>query len=115
MSEPSKIGISKVGPRMVLVPSEALTHQNCAELETAFDSCLSHQKVEIILDLNEVSLMDSDALDLLVNMHEELKNRGSTLKIIRLNAICKDILMVTRLSTVFSVYQNISEAIRSGS
>ncbi len=115
MSESSKIGVSKVGPRMVLVPREALTHQNCTDLETAFNSCLSHQKVEIILDLNEVPLLDSDARELLVSMREELKSRGGTLKMIRLNDICKDILIVTRLSTVFSIYQNISEAIRSGS
>ena len=115
MSESSKIGVSKVGPRMVLVPSEALTHQNCTDLQTAFNSCLSHQKVEIILDLNEAPLLDSEALELLVRMHEELKSRGSTLKVIRLNATCKDILIATRLMTVFSVYPNISEAIRSGS
>ncbi len=113
--ESSKIDVSKVGPRTVLIPREALTHQNCADLEAAFESCFTHQMAEVILDLNEVSLVDSAALELLLRMHEELKTRGSVLKMIRLNAIVKDALIATRLITVFSLYQNISEAIRSGS
>jgi anti-anti-sigma factor len=113
--ESSKIGVSKVGPRTVLVPREALTYQNCAALEAAFDSCFTHQMAEVILDMNEVPLLDSEALELLLRMHDELKTRGSVLKMIRLNDIVKDVLVATRLITVFSVYQNISEAIRSGS
>lgn len=113
--ENSKVDVTKVGPRTVLVPREALTYQNSTDLEAAFDSCLTHQMAEIILDLNEVPLVDSEALELLLRMHEELQSRGSVLKMVRLNAIVKDALVATRLITVFSVYSNISEAIRSGS
>jgi anti-anti-sigma factor len=114
MSGNAKIDISKVGPRTVLMPREALTCQNCEDLETAFSSCLTHQRIEIALDLNETPYLDSEALELLVRMHEELRKRGSSLKIVRANELCRDILIATRLMSVLSVYENLSEAIKSG-
>lgn len=114
MSGSSKVSISKLGPRTILAPKEPLTHQNCKDLETAFRSCLTHPKVEILLDLDSVPLLDSEALELLLGMHEEMITRGGGLKIVNVNALCRDILIVTRLLNVFSVFENVSEAIRSG-
>ncbi len=115
VNESTNIHISQVGTRTVLAPNESLTHQNCEGLETAFNTYLTHQKPEIILDLSAVPFLDSEALELLLRMHGELRNRGSSLRIIGINPICRDILTVTRLINVFCVYANISEAINSGS
>ncbi len=114
MSGSAKISVAKVGPRTVLSVKEPLTHQNCEALEAAFRSCLTHPKVEILLDLDDVPLMDSEALELLLSMHEEMITRGSELKIVNVNPLCRDIFIATRLLNVFSVFENISEAIRSG-
>lgn len=114
MSGSSKISISKVGPRTVLSPKEPLTQQNCADLEASFRSCLTHPKVEILLDLESVPLLDSAALELLLSMHEEMLTRAGVLKIVNLNPLCREILIATRLFNVFSVFENVSEAIRSG-
>ncbi len=114
MSGSSKISISKVGPRTVLAPKEPLTHQNCEDLEASFRSCLTHPKVEILLDLDSVPLLDSEALEQLLSMHEEMITRGCDLKIVNVNPLCREIFIATRLLNVFSVFENVSEAIRSG-
>ena len=111
----SGISVTKVGQRTVLAPQGALTHKNCEELEAAFNEPINQHKTEIILDCKDVSYLDSKALELLVRMHEMLKNQGGTLQIIGLNAVCNDILLVTRLSHTFKVYKNIHEAIKNTS
>ena len=108
------ISISKVGPRTFLSPKGPLKYQNCEDLKAAFRSCLTHPKVEILIDLDSVPLLDSEALELLLGMHEEMLTRGSGLKIVNLNPLCRDILIATRLFNVFSVFKNVSEAVRGG-
>ena len=112
MTPSSAISIAKVGTRTVLAPRESLTYETCEELETTFDECLNDQRADIILDCKAVTFMDSEALELLVRMHEELRNHGSVLKIITLNDVCRDIFVATRLIHLH-VYEDIHEAIRS--
>lgn len=112
MNASSPISIAKVGSRTVLAPKESLTFQNCEELETTFEQCISQDRTDIILDCKAVAYLDSEALQLLVRMHEELRSRGNLLKIIGLNDVCLDIFVATRL-IYLNVYTDMHEAIRS--
>jgi len=112
MTPSSAVSVAKVGTRTVLAPKESLTYETCEELEATFEECLNDRKADIILDCKAVTFMDSEALELLVRMHEELRTRGSVLKIITLNDVCRDIFVATRLIHLH-VYEDIHEAIRS--
>ena len=109
---PTKIGKARVSSRTIVSPKESLTIQNCEELETMFSDSLSQHKTEIIVDFKAVSFMDSEALELLLRFHEELSNRGGRLKIIGINAVCRDILNATRLINFFNVYEDIHHAVK---
>ena len=110
---PPTMRITKVGSETVLAPKGPLTYQNCGELETIFNECMSQHKPDIILNCKDVSFIDSEALELLVRMDETLKKQGGMLKIINMAETCRDILFATRLIKVFHVYNNINEAIRN--
>jgi anti-sigma B factor antagonist len=109
---PSKIRTGRFSSRTIFAPRESLTFQNCEELEAMFNDSLDQQKTEIILDFKAVDFLDSEALELLVRIHEELRNRGGVLKIIGIDAVCRDILNATRLINVFQVYEDIQKAIK---
>ena len=108
--KPSKTGTG--GTRTILSPKEALTHQNCKEVEAMFDEAINQHKTEIILDCKPVPFIDSAGLELLVQLDGKIRKRGGILKIVHLNAVCWDILVATRLMNVFHVYKDIHEAIR---
>ena len=108
----SKIGTARISSRAIITPKESLTYQNCEELEAMFNDSLDQHKTEIILDFKAVSFLDSEALELLVRIHEELRNRGGILKIIGIDAVCRDILNATRLINVFQLYEDIHKAIK---
>ncbi|MDP2644702.1 MAG: STAS domain-containing protein [Desulfobacterales bacterium] len=109
----SNIGTSRVGSHMILTPKGSLTHQNCQELEAAFQKYLKQGQTDIILDLKSVAFMDSATLEILVQINDALKTKGSALKVISANNVCKDILLVTRLANVFQIYPDLQGAIKN--
>ena len=111
----SKMGVAKGGARTILTPKASLTHETREGLEASFTECLEQRKTEVILDCKAVSFLDSEGLELLVHMHEELKERGGALKIIGVNPVCRDILLATRLISNLNVHEDIHDALRGGS
>jgi anti-anti-sigma factor len=112
MKSSSSVSITRVGNRTVLTPKKSITYENREELHATFEECMKQQRSDIILDCKAISYMDSEALELLVHMHEELRNQGNLLKIIGLNDVCRDIFVATRLIHLH-IYQDMHEAIKS--
>jgi anti-anti-sigma factor len=108
----SKLGLEKNNGRKVLKISKSLTYQNCEEVEATFKDCLDQQKNEIIIDFNKISFLDSAGLELLLQMHNELKQQGGALKLVHLDELCLDILKVTQLINVFRIYEDMNKAIK---
>lgn len=108
----SRSGPEKINGRKVLKISRSLTYQNCEEVEATFENYLDQQKKEIIIDFSKISFLDSAGLELLLQMHNELKQRGGALKLIHLDELCLDILKVTQLINVFRIYADMNIAIK---
>jgi len=113
-SPSSIIAITRVGSRNVLSPKGSVTYQNLETLKIMFKECLHGNKTEIILDCAAISFVDSETLEFLVGMHEDLKKRGGSLKLINVTDICQDIFIATRLINLFNIYQDIHKVLRSG-
>ena len=110
-ADPKKIDGMSIGGRTVLMPKSQITHENCHELKEQIDDAVQRNKTDIILDCKHVGLFDSAALQLLIQTHDELRNKGGALKIVGLNDVCRDILLATRLINVLFVYKDIHEAV----
>jgi anti-anti-sigma factor len=108
----TKIGTSRVGGNAVLSLKESLTFENCDEFEGMLNRVIEQNPTGIILDLKAVGVLDSAALEMLIRIHEAMKGQGNPLKLTHLNAVCRDILIVTRLTNFFHVFDDIAEAVR---
>jgi len=104
--------VATVGVNTVVTIRDSLTHQTCEELQKTFNEVVTKTRNRVVLDFKAVPFIDSQGLELLLTMHETLVNSGGVLKIASLNAVCRDILVVTRLITLFRVYGDLSEALR---
>ena len=111
--ERSKIVRMDISNRVILTPESSITYDNCEVVGNVIQMAMEENKTQIILDCKYVELMDSSALELLLETHRELRDRGGTLKIINLNDVCSDILLVTRVVNTLFVYKDIQEAIRN--
>src|SRR5574340_944820 len=105
----------QLGHHTVITLKEPVNHQNCKELDTAVLGALGTSHRAIILECKEVGYLDSAALEMLLRLQDAVKERGSLVKIVGLNALCRDILIVTRLINQFNVYSSVPEAIKEPS
>ncbi|HKV04236.1 MAG TPA: STAS domain-containing protein [Candidatus Acidoferrales bacterium] len=76
-------------------------------------SLLASGKKKIILNLAQVSYIDSAGLGTLVATFHSARSQGATLKLTNLGAKFKEVLQVTKLMTVFDTYDNEAAAIQS--
>jgi anti-sigma B factor antagonist len=67
----------------------------------------------IVLNLGEISYIDSGGLGTLVALRTSAQNAGGTIKLTNLTKRVGDLLQVTKLLTVFDVYNSEAEAIES--
>jgi anti-sigma B factor antagonist len=67
----------------------------------------------IVLNLGEVNYIDSGGLGTLVAMRVTAQNAGGAIKLTNLTKRVGDVLQITKLLTVFDVYNSESEAIES--
>jgi anti-sigma B factor antagonist len=67
----------------------------------------------IVLNLGEINYIDSGGLGTLVALRTTAQNAGGTIKLTNLTKRVGDLLQVTKLLTVFDVYNSEAEAIES--
>lgn len=68
---------------------------------------------KILLNLGEVSYIDSSGIGELVSAYTTVSNAGGDLKLLNLNKRVKDLLQITKLYTVFQVHDDEAAGVRS--
>lgn len=70
-----------------------------------------HKK--LLLNLGEVSYIDSSGIGEMVSGFTTVTNHGGMLKLLNLNKRVKDLLQITKLYTVFEAHDDEAAAVRS--
>ena len=71
------------------------------------------QSPKIVLNLHEVTHIDSGGLGTLVSLYTTARNAGGAVKLARLSQRVGDLLQVTKLLTIFDVFDDEQKAVRS--
>jgi len=82
-------------------------------LKDKVQSLLQQGHAKIVIDLGGVSYVDSAGLGQLVQIHATTKNHGGSLRLANVTKRLKDLLVVTKLVTVFDTYNSEAEALAS--
>lgn len=69
--------------------------------------------LRLILNLADVTYVDSVGLSTLVASYTSARRQGGNVKLLKLTKRIHDLLQITRLSTVFEVFDTLEDAIRS--
>jgi anti-sigma B factor antagonist len=70
-----------------------------------------HKK--LLLNLAEISYIDSSGIGELVSGFTTVANQGGTVKLLNLTKRVQDLLQITKLYTVFEVFDDEAKAVRS--
>jgi len=82
-------------------------------LRSAIRRLLEEGKKKVLLNLAGVGYIDSSGIGELVSSYTSIKNAGGQLKLLNLTQKIHDLLTITKLLTVFDVYESEADALNS--
>ena len=100
------VSVVDVAGRITLV-------EGSSAMRDALRDMVAKNQKKILLNLGEVSYIDSSGIGELVSGFTTVTNSGGQLKLLNLNKRVKDLLQITKLYTVFDVHEDEAGAIRS--
>jgi len=104
---------SKQGAINVITGGVPITAEHLEALSDSLEACLAHGQPRAVLDLDEVALIDSAGMELLLDIQEIFEQRAGTLKLASPNPLCRDALSATGVAGQFEIHGEVKTAIGS--
>ena len=87
--------------------------EESSALREKVKSLLAAGQKKLVLNMDNVTYIDSSGLGTLVASHTSARTQGATLKLSNLGSKFREILQLTKLLTVFEVYDSEAAAVSS--
>ncbi len=87
--------------------------EGCTQLRELIRDQLSKENKNLLLNLADVTYIDSSGIGELVSAFTGVSKKGGTLKLLNLTKKVHDLLQITKLYTVFDVHDDEAKAIGS--
>jgi anti-sigma B factor antagonist len=109
-----RISIRQVGDVSVMDVAGRITlGDGSSALRDTLRDLINKNQKKILLNLSEVSYIDSSGIGELVSGFTTVTNQGGQLKLLGLTKRVQDLLQITKLYTVFDVHEEEAHAVRS--
>jgi anti-sigma B factor antagonist len=90
-----------------------LESEFCELLKRTVSDIITRGQSGLVLDMNDVSFIDSEGLEVLLWTGDYCRDNKCELRLAGLDENCQTILSITRISDEFDRYPELSEAVRS--
>jgi anti-sigma B factor antagonist len=101
------------GVTVVVLSGRVVLGEESNQLRTKLKDLLGQGKTRLVLDLAEVKYIDSAGLGTLVAGYTSAQNQGAGIKLANLTKKFDEQLHITKLVTVFDVYESVADAVKS--
>ncbi len=109
-----KINIRETADAVILDMSGRVSlGEALVDLRDSIREALAGDRKNILLNLAEVSYIDSSGLGQLIGSYATVTNRGGQMKLLNLQKKVNDLMQITKLLTVFETFTNEGAALRS--
>ncbi len=109
-----KIEIRETPEAMILDINGRITlGESLADLRDSIREALAGDQKNVLLNLAEVSYIDSSGLGQLIGSYATVSSRGGQMKMLNLQKKVNDLLQITKLLTVFETYTSEAAALKS--
>lgn len=110
----AKLSPRQVGEVIVIDVSGRITlGEGSSNLREGIREMLGKGSRKILLNLGDVSYIDSSGIGELVSAFTSVANQGGVLKLLNLTKRVKDLLQITKLYTVFDIFEDEAHAVAS--
>ena len=101
------------GVAVLALDGRIVLGEETSSLREKVKSLLSEGKKKIVLDLKNVTLIDSSGLGALVAAYSSAKSGGASLRLSSLGTRPNEVLQITKLYTVFDISNTAEDAVRA--
>lgn len=101
------------GIRILELTGRLIVGPSTNQFRETVESCLKSGQSNIVLNLQAVEYIDSTGLGALVLAFTKCQKAGGMLKLVALNKRDMELLVLTKLTTIFDVYNEDQDAINS--
>jgi anti-sigma B factor antagonist len=101
------------GVTVVTLSGRITLGEESSQLRNKLKELLSSGKSRLVLDLGDIGYIDSAGLGTLVSGFTSAQNQGAGLKLANLTKKFSEQLNITKLVTVFDVFDSVDQAIKS--
>jgi anti-sigma B factor antagonist len=95
------------------VEGKILLGEGDVQLKRKIDELIERKEIKLLLNLANVPYMDSGGLGEIVRSYTTVKRAGGELKLLNATKRISDLLTITKLITVFEIYEEEGEAVKS--
>lgn len=81
------------------------------ELQNSIKKLSENGNLKLVIDLGEVSYLNSSALGVLISAHANYTKREGRVKLCQLNKNIENLFVITKLSLIFDTYPSEMEAV----
>src|SRR5579863_4671220 len=97
----------------ILALKGRLTVGEASSIREKVNELLAKDKKNVIFDLGQVDYIDSTGLGSMVICYTTIKKAGGALKLLNLNKRNIELLLLTKLSTIFEIFSDEQDAVNS--
>jgi len=83
------------------------------ELDEKLYSLLGKQEKKVVIDLGKTDWISSSGIAILIHHHNKFKESGGSLRLANLTKKIQEIIVITKLTLVFDVYDTLEDALES--
>ena len=101
------------GVSVVALDGRIVLGEESNALREKVKSLIAEGKKKVVLNMANITFIDSAGLGTLVAAHHSAKSQGAAQKLAHLGSKFQEVLQITKLLTVFDVYNSEAEAVAS--
>ena len=98
---------------MICQVSGEIDINSAPQMKKIFDKLVNEKKEKLIINLKDVSYVDSSGLATMVEILKGLRSYGGKLKLSNLSTKVKNLFEITKLEKLFDIAQEEEEAIKA--
>lgn len=106
------INIERKPNTVIIKPLGEIDLHNSPQLRKTLQEVIKQNTVNLLINLEAVSYVDSSGLATLVEVFQQISKQGKKLALFSLQDTVKNVLSITRLDEIFPIYPSLEEALK---
>ena len=101
------------GVAVVALDGRIVLGEESNALREKVKALMAEGKKKVVLNMDNITFIDSAGLGTLVAAHHSVKTQGASMRLCHLGSKFQEVLQITKLLTVFDVFNTEAEAVSS--